>query len=130
MCVPVCDYPHGSLCRHRCLVREVLSEDWKVNTSHSSYSLTEESVQAQPHVDVHCCCWLSCDLSSELLQTLLFSHSVVADSLRPHGLQHARLPCRSPSPGACSNSCLLTQRCHPTISCSVAPVLLLASVFV
>jgi len=34
-----------------------------------------------------------------------FSHSVVSDSLQPHGLQHARLPCPSPTPGACSNSC-------------------------
>ena len=38
-----------------------------------------------------------------------------------HGLQHARLPCRSPSPGACSNSRLLSQRCHPTILSSVVP---------
>ena len=36
---------------------------------------------------------------------LLFSRSVMSDSLRPHGLQHARPPCPSPSPGACSNSC-------------------------
>ena len=48
-----------------------------------------------------------------------FSRSVVSDSLRPHGLQHARLPCPSPTPGACSNSCPLSWRCHPTISSSV-----------
>ena len=41
------------------------------------------------------------------------------DSLRPHGLQHARLPCPSPSPGVSSNSCPLSQWCHPTISSSV-----------
>ena len=52
---------------------------------------------------------------------LLFSRSVVSDSLPPHGLQHARLPCPSPAPGACSNSCLLIQWCHPTISSSVLP---------
>ena len=40
---------------------------------------------------------------------LLFSHSVVSDSLRPHGLQHIRPPCPSPSTGACSNSCPLSQ---------------------
>ena len=50
-----------------------------------------------------------------------FSHWVVSASLRPHGLQHARLPCPSPTPGACSNSCLLSQWCHPTISSSVIP---------
>ena len=51
---------------------------------------------------------------------LLFSCSVVSDSLWPHGLQHARLPCPSPSPGSCSNSCSLNQWCHPTNSSSVA----------
>ena len=50
-----------------------------------------------------------------------FSHSVVSDSLWPHGLQHARLPCLSPTPGVYSNSCPLSQWCHPTISSSVVP---------
>ena len=45
-------------------------------------------------------------------------------SLWPHGLQHARLPCRSSTPGACSNSCLLSQWCHPTVSSSVIPLYL------
>ena len=48
-----------------------------------------------------------------------FSCSVVSDSLWPHGLQHARLPCPSPASGAYSNSCPLRQWCHPTISSSV-----------
>ena len=43
------------------------------------------------------------------------------DSLRPYGLQHARLPCPSPTPGVCSNSCPSSQWCHPTISSSVIP---------
>ena len=51
----------------------------------------------------------------------MFSHSVMSDSLWPHGLQHARPPCPSPSPRACSNSCLSSQWCHPTISSSVVP---------
>ena len=55
------------------------------------------------------------------LKLLLFSHSVMSDSLPPHELQHARLPCPSPSPGACSNSCSLSQWCHPTISSSEIP---------
>ena len=45
---------------------------------------------------------------------------VVSDSLQPHGLQHARLPCLLPSPGVCSNLCPLSQWCHPTILSSVA----------
>ena len=48
-------------------------------------------------------------------------HSVVSDSLRPHGLHHIRLPCPSPTPRACSNSCPLSWWCHPTISSSVVP---------
>ena len=55
------------------------------------------------------------------LSHLLFSFSVVSDPLWPHGLQHARLPCPSPSPRACSNSCPLNQWCHPAISYSVVP---------
>ena len=47
--------------------------------------------------------------------------SVVSDSLWPHGLQHARLPCPSPSPEASSNSCSLSQWCHPTVSSSEVP---------
>ena len=42
-------------------------------------------------------------------------------TLQPHGLQHAKLPCPSPTPGACSNSCPLSWWCHPTISSSVIP---------
>ena len=52
---------------------------------------------------------------------LLSSCSALSDSLWPHGQQHARLRCPSPSPGACSNACPLSQRCHPTISSSGVP---------
>ena len=49
----------------------------------------------------------------------MFSRSVTSDSLWSHRLQHATLPCPSPSPGACSNSHLLSWWCHPTISSSI-----------
>ena len=45
----------------------------------------------------------------------------MSDYLWPHGLQHTRFPCPLLSPGVCSNSCPLSQQCHPTISSSVAP---------
>ena len=45
----------------------------------------------------------------------------MSDSLQPPKLQHARLPCPSPTPRACSNSCPLSWWCHPTISSSVVP---------
>ena len=50
-----------------------------------------------------------------------FSHWVMSNSLQPHGLQHARPPCPSPTTRACSNSCPSSQWCHPTISSSVIP---------
>ena len=46
----------------------------------------------------------------------------MSDSLQPHGLQHTRLPCPSPTPGACSNSCSSSWWCHPTMSSSVIPL--------
>ena len=52
---------------------------------------------------------------------LHFSHSVMSDSLQPHGLQHARPPCPSPTPRVYSNSCPLSPWCHPAISSSVIP---------
>ena len=67
----------------------------------------------------HCDATEELHLSSEsCLKELLFSHSVVSDSLRPHG--HAKPPCPSLSPRACSNSCPLSRWCHPTISSSSA----------
>ena len=56
-----------------------------------------------------------------LYLSVQFSRSAVSDSLRPHALQHARLPCPSPTPRAHSNSCPSSQWCHPTISSSVTP---------
>ena len=56
-----------------------------------------------------------------ILSSVQCSCSVVSDSLRPHALQHSRPPCPSPTPGVYSNSCPLSQWCHPTISSSVVP---------
>ena len=55
------------------------------------------------------------------LCSVQFSRSAVSNSLQPHGLQHARPPCPSPTPGVYSNSCPLSQWCHPNISSSVVP---------
>ena len=60
-------------------------------------------------------------LQIQLLFSVQFSRSVRSDSLRPHGLQHARLPYPLPTPGAYSNSCPLHWWWHPTISSSVFP---------
>ena len=60
-------------------------------------------------------------LSSSAFSSVQFSHSVVSDSLWIHGLQHARPPWPSPTAGVYSDSCPLSQWCHPTISSSVIP---------
>ena len=57
-----------------------------------------------------------------------FSHTVMSDYLWIHGLQHARLPCPSPTPKACSNSSPSSRWCHPTITSSLS-LLLLSSIF-
>ena len=77
------------------------------------------------HLIVHkvlkLCAWIEYIISSKVL-LLQLSCSVVSNSLRPHGLQHARLPCPSPTPEACSNSCPSSCWCHPTISHSIIPL--------
>ena len=56
---------------------------------------------------------------SLVCHSVQFSHSVMSNSSWPHGLQHARPLCPSPTPGVYPNSCPLSQWCHPTISSSV-----------
>ena len=58
-----------------------------------------------------------------------FSCSVVSDSLWPPGLQHTRIPCLSPSPGICSDSCPSSRWCHLIICHLCHPLFLLPSVF-
>ena len=65
-----------------------------------------------PHINI------SCTISFSSVQ---LSYSVVSDSLRPHGLQHSRPHCPSPTPGVYPNSCPMSRWCHPTISSSAVP---------
>ena len=58
---------------------------------------------------------------AQKIGSVQFGHSVVSSFLRPRGLQHSRLPCPSATRGVFSNSCPLSQRCHPTISSSIVP---------
>ena len=67
--------------------------------------------------------------SSCLLSSVQFSCSVMSDSLPPHGLQHARPPCPSPTPGVHSNSCPLSRWCHLTHLILCGPLLLPPSIF-
>ena len=65
--------------------------------------------------------WKKTGKITKALSSVQFSHSVISDSLRLHGMKHARLPCPLPTPGVYSNSCPLSQWCHPAISSSVIP---------
>ena len=73
------------------------------------------------HLKLPQCWWLA--------MMLLFSHSVVPDSVWSHELQHARLPCLSLSPRVCPNACPLTRWCHPTRRMLCGSLLLLPSIF-
>ena len=66
--------------------------------------------------------WTSADINWGVHRcSVQFSYSVMSDSLQPHGLQHAKPPCPSPTHGVYSNSCPLSRWCHPAISSSVVP---------
>ena len=65
--------------------------------------------------------WKSSEDTGTVNNPLQFSHSAMPNTLGTHRLQHTRLPCPSPTPGAYSNSCPSSQWCHPTISSSVIP---------
>ena len=69
----------------------------------------------------HFAIYIDTCIKSYCRPSVQFSHSVTSDSLQPHGLQHFRLPCPSPTPRVCSSSCPLSRWCHPTISSSVIP---------
>ena len=85
--------------------------------------MAEVGLKCWPLRDHLLCPYIQTHFSSTIcfISSDQFSHSVVSNSLQPHGLQHARPPCPSPTPGVYSNPCPLTQWCHPTISPSVIP---------
>ena len=81
------------------------------------------TVQKHQFFGIQASLWFNSHIHTWLLEkpSIQFSHSVVSNSLRLHGLQHARLPYPPPTPGASSNSCPSRWWCHPTISSSVIP---------
>jgi len=100
-----------------------LTSTWCIVVPTEVYS-TELSIQFIMYIKHGFTLKLVCKwwhLSQYAISSAQFSHSVVSDSLWPHGLQHARPSCPLPTPRAYSNSCPLSQWCHPTISSSVIP---------
>ena len=67
------------------------------------------------------CMWVCLLFKLSLYYFFISSVAQSCQTLQPHGLQHARLPCPSPTPRVYSSSCPLTWWCHPTISSSVVP---------
>ena len=93
--------------REEALLNSVLSHRWQTVCT-SFLTAKEMGVSAAPY-------------DTLVGNSVWFSCSVMSDSLRPHGLQHARPPCPSSTPGVYPNSCPVSQWCRPTISSSVVP---------
>ena len=103
----------------------IIHKSWKVEIT----QLSIDGWMDKQNMDIHALEYYSVMKTKEKSDTcynmvdhsVQLSHSVVSESLQPHGLQHARLPCPSPTSGACSNSRPSSWWCHPTISSSVFP---------
>ena len=100
-------------------VRLISLKQWQPHNQHPSTTAPQKP--ASWYLAVQTQVTSSTGTSSFLNKSLfLFLCKVLPDSLWPHGLQHASLPCPSPTPGACSNSCPLSQWCYLIISSSAA----------
>ena len=104
-----------------------LAVSYSLNMSHSLLTLSEQQIQQIFFHWIYSLCkkpimnirpYPSIFILLHTLLSVQLSCSVVSKSLLPHGLQHARLPCPSPTPRACSHSCPLSWWCHSTISSS------------
>ena len=102
---------------------EKLGRDISLETNHVSTLILDSQHPDLWEIDL--CFWiihvmvLCYGSTSRPIHSVQFSRSVVSDSLRPHGLQHARPPCSSPTPKVYPNSYPLSRWCHPTISSCV-----------
>ena len=87
----------------------------------------QETVKGKKYCSEQCIAYATICIQIKYIHIIIifssvqFNHSVVSDSLRPHGLQHARPPCTSPTPWVYPNSSPLSWWCHQTISSSVIP---------
>ena len=110
-----------NLLQYSCLGNPMDRGDWQVTVYGVTKSQTQLSMHACKHTLYNTASVL-CSIFPMLLKTSVqFSHSVMSDSLWPHGLQNARLSCPSPTPRACSRSCPLSWWCHPIISSPSSP---------
>ena len=98
------DKPNSSLRKELCHLGQIINRLFQKSNSYSTDIMISLS-QNQSNTD--------------FCNSFQFSHSILSDSLQPRRLQHARLPCLSPNPGACSNSCPSSKWCLPIISSCV-----------
>ena len=94
------------------LTRNWTRASWFAGRFFTNWAIRKDNIY--PYKDIHI------NIHS-VISSVQFSRSVMSDPLQPHGLQHTRLPCPSPTPRAYSNSCPSSQWCHSTISSSVVP---------
>ena len=89
--------------------------------SHVQLFSTLRTVACHIYTHIYVCVCIYTYISIYNYTSNQFSCTVVSNCLWPHGLQHARLPCPLPTPRPCSDPCLSSQWCHPTISSSAIP---------
>ena len=131
------DFPGGSDSKNSackigdlCLIPGSGRSSGEGNVYPLQYSCLENSVDKRAwRATVHGVAKTQTQLSDNTFCSVQFSRSVVSNSLRPHELQHARLPSPSLSPGVYSNSCLLSQWCHPKHLILCCPLHLFPSIF-
>ena len=103
-------------------VQDQFSSWWRISFWLSTtFLMCSQMVCMCARTDTHTHTQQLTERDSVVFSSVQFSHSVVSDSLQPHGLQHARLHCPSPTPGAYSNSSPSSRWCHPTSSSSFIP---------
>ena len=115
----------GGLGGLQSMVSQRVRQEWGTNTftftgiSHQGKGTSQ--TQRQDRTQAHPACKTECSEMGWVGGSVQLSCSVMSNSLRSHGLKHARPPCPSPTPRAYSNSCRSSWWCHPTISSSVIP---------
>ena len=113
-------YVYKDICIHTQLTNAVISINVSLYPITIQYQNVHCSKFSCPYLWFYSLIMRNLSLTINI-SSVQFNHSVVSDFLQPHGWQHARVCCPSPPLRACSNSCPLSQWCHPTISFSIVP---------
>ena len=107
-----------SLCDHLCLLGEIILA---ISLIFSVERICILKLADSVYIHIRVCVCVCVCVYTYIFSSVQYSYSVLSESLRPHGWQHARFLDSSPTPGDCSNSCPSSQYCHPNIMSSVVP---------